>query len=422
MTARQRAEAEQAVPSTIGSVPLFAGLPAQEIERLAATLKVESIGAGAILFSEGERGDRFYVLLDGEIAIVKALGTDDERLVGIRGPGEFVGEMSLLHADGLRTASVLVRSAARALMLTRADFDALLHRHPALAYTMLRVMSERLSDSHTLAIQDLHEKNRRLAEAYAELQAAQPRLIEQEALARELRLAGNIQASMLPQRLPHLPCCDLAAHMTPARVVGGDFFDVIELDDDRLALAVGDVSGKGMPAALVMALAISLLRAEAVRSDSPVETVLALNRHLLNNNVGSMFVTLLYAIYRYSTRELTYARAGHDLPVVLDAHGAPVPIVRGTGQPIGLFDTPLIDGQSLIVPPGGSVLLYSDGVTESTNRDYELFGRERTVATASAYAQASATELCAALLDALAAHHGESPQDDDLTLLVMRLA
>lgn len=407
--------------AALSRVPLFDGLPADEIERLATSLTIAAADAGTVLFHEGERGDQFYVLLDGQIEIIKALGTDDERLVGLRGPGEFVGEMSLLHSNGLRTASVRVYADAQVLVLTRADFDTLLHRQPSLAYTMLQVMSARLSDSHTLAIQDLHEKNRRLAAAYADLQAAQERLIEQEALARELRLAGEIQASMLPQRLPQRAGCDLAAQMIPARVVGGDFFDVIELDEDRLALIVGDVSGKGMPAALVMSLAISLLRVEAARADSPAEAVLMVNQHLLKNNTGSMFVTLFYGIFRRSTRELAYARAGHELPVLLDAAGAPLSVARGVGQPIGLFEAPQVDAQTLSVPPGGAVLLYTDGVTEATNASYELFGRERALAVASALPRASAAELCSALLAELAAHHGDAPPDDDITLLVMRL-
>src|SRR2546421_644278 len=128
-------------------VPLFVSLPPNELAELAASLHESRYPAGAVLFREGEHGDRFYIVLDGQIAIIKALGSDDERLLGLRGAGEFVGEMSLLSQDGLRTASVRVDGGARVLELTRADFDALLHRYPLLAYEMLRVLSTRLRES-----------------------------------------------------------------------------------------------------------------------------------------------------------------------------------------------------------------------------------------------------------------------------------
>lgn len=176
----------------LAQVPLFEDLPAHEIDALAATLHRQTYAVGTLLFGEGDNGDRFYIVLDGHIAIIKALGTVDERLLALRGAGEIVGEMSLLNRDGLRTASARVQSAALVLELTPTDFDALLRRYPALAYGMLRMMSDRLRVSHDTSIRELHEKNERLANAYAELQAAQARLIEQETLAHELRLARTL--------------------------------------------------------------------------------------------------------------------------------------------------------------------------------------------------------------------------------------
>src|SRR3954463_1747706 len=256
------------------NVPLFGSLPPRELADMAASLQETRYAAGAVLFREGDYGDRFYIVLDGAIAIVKALGSDDERLLGLRGAGEFVGEMSLLSQDGLRTASVRVEADARVLELTRADFDALLHRYPPLAYEMLRVLSVRLRDSHDAAIRDLHEKNARLAQAYADLQDAQARIIEQETLERELRLARETQESMLPRTLPRMAGFDIGARMVAARMVGGDFYDVFPLGPDSLGVVIGDVSGKGMPAALFMALVSNLLRAEALRSDTTPEQAL----------------------------------------------------------------------------------------------------------------------------------------------------
>lgn len=405
---------------TLRQVPLFAELPLDEIEYLAATLRPALHAADTLLFREGEVGDRFYIVLDGEIAIIKALGTADERLVGLRGQGEFIGEMSLLNQDGLRTASVRVEQEARVLELTRADFDALLYRHPTLAYCMLRVLSTRLRSSNDLAIQDLHEKNRRLAQAYEELQAAQQQIIKQETLARELQLAREIQESMLPHHLPSLPGIDLAATMIAARTIGGDFYDLISLGDDRLGLVIGDVSGKGVPAALFMALACSLLRAEAGRTASIEETLRAVNTQLLTHNTRSMFVTVLFGILQRDTRQFDFIRAGHELPLILDAQGQRHQFVFGRGHPLALFPSPALDVQSVTLPPGGTMLLYTDGATEAMDIHNEQFGADRLAETMRQHPHTSAQALCDQLIATLAQHQGAAPQSDDITLVVLR--
>ncbi len=163
-------------------MPLFAALPASEIRYLAETLRHSEIPANTILFHEGERGDRFYIVLDGQVEIVQALGTADERLVGVRGPGDYFGEMSLLNRNALRTMSVRARTPVQLLEMARADFDELLYRQPALAYAMACVMSARMQELSDATIRDLHEKNRQLAEANEELKATQAQIIEEEVL------------------------------------------------------------------------------------------------------------------------------------------------------------------------------------------------------------------------------------------------
>jgi phosphoserine phosphatase RsbU/P len=403
------------------NVPLFGSLPPAELAELAASLCETRYPAGTVLFREGDYGDRFYIMLDGEISIVKALGSDDERLLGVRGAGEFVGEMSLLSQDGLRTASVRVEMDARVLELTRADFDALLHRFPPLAYEMLRVLSIRLRESHDTAIRDLHDKNARLVQACADLQIAQARIIEQETLERELRLARETQESMLPRALPRMPCFDIGARMVAARMVGGDFYDVFPLGPDSLGVVIGDVSGKGMPAALFMALVSSLLRAEAQRGDTTPEQALRIvNRHLLSRDAHSMFVTVLYGVLCRETNEFAFVRAGHEPPLLLDADGALLTPKMGRGHPLGLFPDPMLDVQTVRLPPGGTLLLYTDGVNEAMDADGKLFGVERIVATVRGAHDASAQQLCDQLVQAVTAYRGMVAQADDITLLAVR--
>jgi sigma-B regulation protein RsbU (phosphoserine phosphatase) len=171
------------------------------------------------------------------------MDTPNERLVAVRGVGQFIGEMSLLNPDGLRTASARVRREAHLLELSRDDFNALLKREPSLAYEMLSVLSRRLREAHNASISELTEKNRQLTMAYEELKAAQEQIIEKKTLERELEQAREIQISMLPTLLPKLAGFDVGARMVPARMVGGDFY-VIRLGPDNLGIVIGDVAGK----------------------------------------------------------------------------------------------------------------------------------------------------------------------------------
>ena len=404
----------------IRRVPLFATLPDAEIAPLAAALRPASYPAGAILFREGDWGDRIYIVLAGQIAIVSALGTPDEHVLGLRGSGEVIGEMSLFDPAGRRTATGRAQTDAQLLELTLADFDALLRRQPRLAYDLLRVLSARLRESEHALIRDLQAQNRQLAQAYAALEAAQAQIIAHETLERELQLAREIQESMLPRALPGLQSFDIGARIVPARAVGGDLFDVFPLGADALGLMIGDVSGKGVPAAMFMALTRSLLRAEALRAATPEMAMHSVNRHLLEMNAAGMFVTVVYGILQQETRAFRYARAGHELPRVWDVSGALLSYDWGYGHPLGLIEQPSLDCRTIVMPPGGTLLLITDGVTEATDGSGAFFGPERLELAVRACQARSAQALCDELVTTLANYHGEAPQDDDITLVAVR--
>ena len=238
----------------IRKAPIFAEIGVSAASDLAEILEDNILPAGCTLFSEGQAGDRFYVIVEGQVAIGKALDSGQELLLAMRGPGEFFGEMSLLDPDGLRTATVRTRTPVRLLSLSRADFDRLLQERPTLALEMMRVLSLRLRDSQNATINDLRAKNQALSQAYSDLKDAQAQLIEKERLEQELRTAQRIQQSILPTKLPRLPGYDFGARFIPARAVGGDLYDFIALGKGKLGIAVGDVSDKGVPAAIFMAL------------------------------------------------------------------------------------------------------------------------------------------------------------------------
>jgi len=402
----------------IQHVPLFSSLPQTEIQRLAETLRTREFPPKSIVMREGEHGDSFFIVLSGEIEIVKAMDTPDERLLGARGEGESIGEMSLLNLDGLRTASVRTTTPTQMLEMTRDDFNALLRRQPLFAYEMVRVLSQRLSEAHNKTISDLHEKNRQITQAYEELKAAHLQIVEKEKLERELAVARQIQKSILPLKLPLLDGFDFGARMEATRAVGGDFYDLVALDDHRVGIAVADVSDKGVPAAIFMALTRSLLRSEASREASPVQVLRNVNRQLLDMNESNMFVTVLYGVLDNATREFHYARAGHDPPINLDPDGKFVePVVR-LGQFLGVFPTPPIDEERLTLAPGSTLIVYTDGVTDQVDGQNEFYGIERLQATLQTSRALSAQPMCDRLFETLTEYRGEAAQSDDITFVV----
>lgn len=410
----------------LARVPLFANLPEQEIRKLAATLTLRQVPDGAVIVREGDTGQHFYVVRQGELQVIKSLGTSDERLVNRRHPGEFVGEMSLFNPDGKRTASLRAQGNAEIWEMTRAEFDALLTRAPRLAYEMVRVLSNRLTDAHNNAMADLIAKNRsleqkniELANAYNELQAAQAQIIEKEKLERELQLAAEIQLSILPRALPHLENFHFGAQIAPARQVGGDLYDFIPLSADALAIVIGDVSDKGVPAAIFMAQTHALIRAQARQNRSPRETLERVNQYLLEMNAAGLFVTVLYGILDRVTREFQYARAGHELPRLRLADGSVQTPPLREGAPLGIFDFVLLDEETITLAPGATMLLLTDGVTEAFNAAREQFGAERLATFMRRAEHSNMQTLCDQLLAQIAEFRGAAPVHDDITMVAV---
>jgi sigma-B regulation protein RsbU (phosphoserine phosphatase) len=405
---------------TIAQIPLFASLPAVEISCLADRLRCIEIPPGSVFLSEGESGERFYVILHGQVEVIKALGTTEERLLGIRRTGDFVGEMSLIGGSRARTASVRSCTQVRLLEMARTDFDSLLHRYPAMAYELARVLSSSLRNSNDATIRDLQQKNQQLATAYDELRAAQAQIIVKEKLEHELELAREIQESMLPRCLPHFPGFELAARMIPARTVGGDFYDFITLDADRLGVAVGDVSDKGIPSALFMAMTRSLMRSEARRAGSPRAALERVDRHLLEMNEAGMFVTVLYGILDRTTGFFQYARAGHVLPILCYADGTLITPPVSLGQPLGILPGASLDEHSLQLTPGSALVLYSDGITDATSVDGEFFGIQRLHRAVIDGRHDPVEGMCERVLEAMRSHSGTAAPHDDVTLVIVR--
>ena len=400
-------------------IPLLAALPADELRRLEAMFRPCSFDTDALVLCEGEQGESLYVLVDGEVDIIKALGTDSERWLGVRSVGTLIGEMSLFSADRRHTASVRARTPLRMLALPFQELELLLTREPAVAFGLVRTLSQRLEQSENLTVRDLLQKNQELTRAYEELKAAQEQLLEKERMEAELQVARSIQRSILPRAQPQLPGFNFGLVFEPVSSVGGDLYDFVPLKGGRLGIAVGDVSGHGVPSALFMTLAFSLLRAEASRSGSPAQVLQRVNRHLLGMNEAGMFVTVLYGILDVANRHFSYARAGHEVPLLISGAGHVLAPLHKVGQPLGLFEDLLLDEVTVAVPQDGHLLVFTDGVTEAADASGRLFGHEGFVSVLSHSARGSAQDLCQAAYDAVVAHCGlAAPQDDILLVAV----
>ncbi len=255
----------------------------------------------------------------------------------------------------------------------------------------------------------------------AELEAAQIELVQKERMERELELARQVQQSVLPRVFPQVPGYAFAARNRPARQVGGDFYDLFLLDQDHLGLVIADVSDKGMPAALYMALTRSLLLAEARRAASPSDALAHVNRLLIELGQPNMFVTVFYGVLEVSTGELAYVRAGHDRPLLL--RGGDARLLSGDGTCLGILPTSSLrmSVEHVTLTSGDRLVLYTDGLTDVIGLDGQLYDLARLQALLLSHAGLGAEALCEAAFAGLAAYQQGAEQYDDMTMLVVEV-
>jgi serine phosphatase RsbU (regulator of sigma subunit)/anti-sigma regulatory factor (Ser/Thr protein kinase) len=245
----------------------------------------------------------------------------------------------------------------------------------------------------------------------------QAEIRDRERIEQELKVAQLIQQQFLPRELPDLPGWHVAAYYRPARAVGGDFYDFIELPDDQVGIVVGDVTDKGVPAALVMATTHSVLRGEALRLVRPGAVLKRANELLINEMPPNMFVTCLYAVLDPAAGRLRFANAGHNLPNLRSEDG--VTELRAAGMPLGLLPDMEYEEHEATLRLGDSLLLHSDGLAEAHSPDGEMFGFPRLAKLCGERDGGEA--LIDLLLDELASFTGQGwEQEDDITLVTLQ--
>jgi serine phosphatase RsbU (regulator of sigma subunit) len=237
----------------------------------------------------------------------------------------------------------------------------------------------------------------------------------------ELRLAQSIQRASLPREVPQLEGWQISPFYRPAREVGGDFYDFHFLSEDRVGLVVGDATGKGVPAALVMSTTCGMLQlaAQELDSSSPGEVLSRVNETLFARIPANMFVTCFYCILDPNNSSLSYANAGHDLPYVLRGSGGECEELRARGMPLGLMPGMGYEEKETILNSGDAILLYSDGLVEAHDPQGEMFGFPRLRALIAEHGEKRS--LADSLLEELYSFVGEGwKQEDDITLLTLR--
>jgi sigma-B regulation protein RsbU (phosphoserine phosphatase) len=246
-------------------------------------------------------------------------------------------------------------------------------------------------------------------------------LVKKERMEQELELARQVQQSVLPRTFPQIPGFLFAARNEPARRVGGDFYDVIALDADHFGLVIADVSDKGMPAALYMALTRSLLLAESRRDRSPRAVLANVNRLLLELGEPSMFVSVFYGVVENATRRLTYTRAGHDRPLLL--REGTIQSLGGKGAVLGFLDQDNLhlSEEEIVLLPGDRLVLYTDGLIDVLAPDGQSFDLGQLESLLQSHASLSPGEMCAATFADLLAYRRTAEQYDDMTMLAVEV-
>jgi serine phosphatase RsbU (regulator of sigma subunit) len=240
---------------------------------------------------------------------------------------------------------------------------------------------------------------------------------ERERIEQELQVARQIQQALLPEATPQLDGWELTTYYEPAREVGGDFYDFLEFEDGRVGLVVGDATGKGMPAALVMATTRGTLRAVVQSVESPGEVLARVNEALVAEVPQNMFVTCLYAILDPKRTSLRYANAGHDLPYL--HHSGECEELRARGMPLGLMPAMSYEEKEIELDVGEGVFFYSDGLVEAHDPNGEMFGFPRLKALIAEHAEEGS--IGNFLMEELHSFVGDGwEQEDDITLLRLR--
>jgi serine phosphatase RsbU (regulator of sigma subunit)/anti-sigma regulatory factor (Ser/Thr protein kinase) len=391
----------------ISTFEIFRGVPYHLVEDAIAGCRVRRFPDGTVLLRPGDRNSTLAFVLSGRLRI--HLDAPDSPTSFTIEAGDCAGEMSVV--DGLPVSAYVVADGGCRILLVggKTLFDRLLPI-PQVNRNFLSLLTDRVRRTSLRVVEQMRSTN------------------ELERLQRELGFAAEIQAGMLPHESPLFtdrPEVECAAKLRVARQVGGDFYDAFFVDHQRVLVTIGDVCGKGLPAALFMVRALTLLRSEATRRAGAKRgqlprTVERLNRLLVERNEASLFVTMVCGVLDITNGELMFLNAGHNAPVLAAGDG-PFELLAGPRNPmVGVVPDRTFAQGELTLPPGSVLVLYTDGVIDALAATGETFGEARLIAALNAAPERSTTRLIEEVMATVDRFVGDTPQADDIAVLALR--
>lgn len=438
MSANSVVDTRTGLFALIRTHPIFAPLSEGSIVDFVDQGRKLLVAAGETLVRQGDASDCAFILLEGE-ADVYVETTYGPIMLAPLSPGQFFGEIGTLAAIP-RTATVRARSAVQVLRIEGDRILALGRSHPDLLLLVIRQLGERIATinraigfyTQALAALERHDFDPAILDELLNpvpelLNFAQTfrRMAEQIILRRahhqEMASAAAIQNAMLPSPVPQADGdnrADIHAFIRPAREIGGDLYNYFAIDPDRIAIVIGDVSGKGVPASLFMAITQTVLRIALHEIDDLATAVGRANEFLSRDNRESMFATLFCGVLDLRSGRLTYCNCGHNPPLVLSASGA-CDALPPCGPALAILSSAAYRPRSITLAPGDRLFLYTDGITEACDAALAQFGDDRLEAACRLLRHGTARDLVEGILRQVDDFVAEAPQFDDITCLAV---
>jgi len=384
------------------SQPLFRGLPYSIIEPLIEHCELYELEQGEQLLAPGQENHYLFLILRGLLKVhIKSVDSEEGFYIG---PGECVGEISII--DGMKsTAFVVAEESSRLLAIPERALWTKFLQIPSIAQNFMQQLAARFRSRNSAMQRALEEQ------------------LKLEHLQKELAIAREIQANLLASHNLQIPIhsdVDISARMTPAKELGGDFFDVFAVDDHRICIAIGDVAGKGVPAALFMVRAMTLLRSEMMRYESLPDVMRHLNIALCEGNPRCIFTTLIVGVIDTHKSELTYVNGGHNPPACSVEGKEFVFMDLPPGIVLGIEETASYEMATRQLSVGDTLVFYTDGIVEARNSQQEFYSDERLLAHLTVTKAANPKEFIDGIEGAVHTFADGIPQSDDITVLVLR--
>ncbi len=352
-------------PQILANYELLKGVAPKLIQSLLKKCQIKTLEKGEILITVGEENHYFWILLSGELRVyLTEIGNEVMNIeMGFPiFPGESIGEMSIIENEPV-SANVIAIEKSQLLMMSETVFWQDLILIPGVSKNLLQGLSNRMRKRDEIALNNIKKQ------------------LELQQIQKDIQAASQIQANILPDGnhlAPNYPQIDVAATLVPARDVGGDFYDVFPIDQNHLCIAVGDVSGKGIPAALFMIRVITLLRISMSRIEPLTTIVESINHHLCTNNDNCMFVTMFVGIINVTSGKFIYVNGGHNCPFFAPSN-QPFDFLKvPKGTLLGIDNRITYNMAEFVFQPGDTLVLYTDGVTEAEDQNGGFFSNEKT--------------------------------------------